>query len=338
MRVLVTGGGGFVGRYVAERLLGRGYAVRSFGRSPQPELAAFGVEVYGGDLADAAAVAKAVSGVDAVFHVAAKAGVWGSWESYFEPNVRGSRNVVAACRAQGVERLVYTSTPSVVFNRKSHRGVDESQPYGRGWLCPYAHTKAIAERETLAADSASLRVCALRPHLVFGPGDPHLLPRVVESVLAGRLQIVGRGDNRVDVAYVEDVADAHLRAFDGLAEGRGAGKAYFISQGEPVALWPWLNDILSRLGHPPLERRIPFPLAYAAGAMAEVAWRMLRRGGEPPLTRFVATELATDHFFDISAAREDLGFVPQTEMDVALQSTVSDLVKRGYGFGEGDTG
>jgi len=331
MRILVTGGGGFVGRYVVERLLERGDRVRSFGRSPQPELAARGVEVHCGDLADAAAVEEAVAGVGAVFHVAAKAGVWGDWDGYFEANVRGSRNVVAACRRQGVGRLVHTSTPSVIFNRKSHRGADESQPYGRRWLCPYAHTKAIAERETLAANSDSLRVCALRPHLVFGPGDPHLLPRVVESVLAGRLKIVGDGANRVDVAYVEDVADAHLRAFDGLSEGRGAGRAYFISQGRPVALWPWLNDILERLGHPPLERRIPFPLGYAAGAVAETAWRVFRLRGEPPLTRFVATELATDHYFDISAARRDFGFVPVTEMEAALRATVKDLIKRGYG-------
>ena len=227
MNILVTGGGGFVGGYVVERLLQRGYSVRSLGRSPQPQLAAKGVEVVCGDLTDAAVVTAACEGVDAVFHVAARAGVWGSWESYYGPNVIGTRNVVNACRAQGVGRLVYTSTPSVVFNRQAISGGDESLPYGRDWLCHYAHTKAIAEEEALAANGEALKVVALRPHLIFGPGDPHLLPRVIESAPAGRLKIVGDGASRVDVSYVGNVADAHLNAFDALQSGRGAGQRLF---------------------------------------------------------------------------------------------------------------
>jgi len=229
MHILVTGGGGFVGGYVVDLLLERGYAVRSLGRSPQPALAAKGVEVCCGDIADARAVGAAVQGVDAVFHVAAKAGVWGSWESYYRANVVGTQNVVEACRRHGVGRLVHTSTPSVVFNRQPFTGQGNELPYGSNWLCHYAHTKAIAEQAALAVNTESLRVVALRPHLVFGPGDPHLLPRVVASVKAGRLKIVGNGRNRVDVSFVQDVAAAHLAAFDALAAGRGAGQAYFIS-------------------------------------------------------------------------------------------------------------
>ncbi|MFW5874249.1 MAG: NAD-dependent epimerase/dehydratase family protein, partial [Verrucomicrobiota bacterium] len=332
MKVLVTGGGGFVGGYVVDALLARGDAVRSFGRSPQPHLEARGVEVVCGDLGDAEAVAAACAGVDAVIHVAAKAGVWGSRESYFRPNVLGSRHVVQACRRHGIGRLVHTSTPSVVFNRKAHSGADESQPYGRDWLCHYAATKAQAERETLAAGSDRLRVCALRPHLVFGPGDPHLLPRVIGSAVSGRLKIVGGGGNRVDVSYVEDVAAAHLNALDALDGGAPAnGRAYFISQGESVELWPWLNGILKALGHRPLERRIPLPLAYAAGALAETAWALLDKSGEPPITRFVAVELAKDHYFRIDAARRDLGYRPWTSMEAALDATVRDLARRGFG-------
>jgi nucleoside-diphosphate-sugar epimerase len=330
MKILVTGGGGFVGGYVIERLLARGYAVRSIGRSSQPQLEAQGVEVVCGDLTDVAAVSAACEGVDAVFHVAARAGVWGSWESYYQPNVIGTRNVVAACQQQGVGRLIYTSTPSVVFTGQPIRGGDESLPYGKNWLCHYAHTKAIAEAEALAANSESLKIVALRPHLIFGPGDPHLLPRVIESVQAGRLKIIGDGKSRVDVSYVGNVADAHLDAFDALAAGTGAGQAYFISQGESVELWPWVNSILAGLGHAPLTKRVPLPVAYAVGALCEGLWKVLGRRNEPPITRFVAVELAKDHYFDISAARRDLGYLANTPMAEALNQTILDLKTRGF--------
>lgn len=330
MKILVTGGGGFVGGYIVERLLARGYAVRSIGRSPQPELVAKGVEVVCGDLTDATAVSAACEGVDTVFHVAARAGVWGSWESFYRPNVIGTRNVLSACRKWQVKRLVYTSTPSVVFNGDSIRGGDESLPYGKNWLCHYAETKALAEQEALAANSEKLQVVALRPHLIFGPGDPHLLPRVVESVKAGRLRIVGDGSAKVDVSYVGNVADAHLDAFDALERGKGAGQAYFISQGEPVDLWPWLNSILEGLGQPPLTQKIPLPLAYGIGALCEGAWKVLRRRTDPPITRFVAVELAKDHYFDINKAQHELGYRPRVPMNEALKLTIQDLIRRHY--------
>ena len=330
MKILVTGGGGFVGGYIVERLLARGYAVRSIGRSPQPKLVAKGVEVMCGDLTDATAVSAACEGVDAVFHVAARAGVWGSWESFYGPNVIGTRNVLSACRKWQVKRLVYTSTPSVVFNGDSIRGGDESLPYGKNWLCHYAETKALAEQEALAANSEKLQVVALRPHLIFGPGDPHLLPRVVESVKAGRLRIVGDGSAKVDVSYVGNVADAHLDAFDALERGKGAGQAYFISQGEPVDLWPWLNSILEGLGQPPLTQKIPLPLAYGIGALCEGAWKVLRRRTDPPITRFVAVELAKDHYFDIRKAQHVLGYQPRVPMNEALKLTIQDLIRRHY--------
>lgn len=330
MKILVTGGGGFVGGYIVERLLARGYAVRSIGRSPQPELVAKGVEVVCGDLTDATAVSAACEGVDTVFHVAARAGVWGSWESFYRPNVIGTRNVLSACRKWQVKRLVYTSTPSVVFNGDSIRGGDESLPYGKNWLCHYAETKALAEQEALAANSEKLQVVALRPHLMFGPGDPHLLPRVVESVKVGRLRIVGDGSAKVDVSYVGNVADAHLDAFDALERGKGAGQAYFISQGEPVDLWPWLNSILEGLGQPPLTQKIPLPLAYGIGALCEGAWKVLRRRTDPPITRFVAVELAKDHYFDINKAQHELGYRPRVSMNEALKLTIQDLIRRHY--------
>ncbi len=330
MKVLVTGGGGFVGGYVVDLLLARGYSVRSFGRSPQAALEAKGVEVVRGDLASADDVRAACANMDAVFHVAAKAGVWGDWNSFYTANVVGTRNVVEACQAEGIRRLVYTSSPSVVFNGEPIRGGGSEMPYGRNWLCHYAHTKAIAEEVALGANSDEFRVVALRPHLIFGPGDPHLLPRVIESVKAGRLKIVGKGDNRVDVSYVEDVAAAHLNAFDALFSGNCAGKAYFISQGEPVELWSWLNQVLEGLGHPPLAKKIPLAAAYVAGAVAECVWKVLSKSGEPPITRFVAVELAKDHYFSVEEAYQELAYKPAVEMEAALQSTISDLKERGF--------
>ncbi|NBB78720.1 MAG: NAD-dependent epimerase/dehydratase family protein [Verrucomicrobia bacterium] len=330
MKILVTGGGGFVGQAIIRRLLARGDSVRSFGRSPQPELTASGVDVVCGDLADAAVVRGAAQGVDAVFHVAAKAGVWGSWESYHRPNVIGTRNVLAACHAEGVKRLVHTSTPSVVFNRKPIQGGGPGMPYGRNWLCHYAHTKAIAEKEALAANSETLRVVALRPHLVFGPGDPHLLPRVLQSIQVGRLKIVGDGRNRVDVSYIEDVAAAHVSALEALVSDTCAGKAYFVSQGEPVQLWPWLNQILEGLGKPALTKRIPLPLAYVAGGVAEGIWKLTGKAGEPPITRFVAVELAKDHYFDIEPTYRDIGYRPEWTTDFALKATIEDLRIKGF--------
>lgn len=330
MRVLVTGGGGFLGREIVNRLLERGYSVRSIGRTEQPDLVALGVEAIACDLLDEEALRSACRGMDAVFHVAAKAGVWGSWQSFYQPNFIGTRNVVEACLSEGVRRLVYTSTPSVVFNRMSICDGDESLSYGASGLSHYARSKALAEAVILGADCSELRTVALRPHLIFGPGDPHLLPRVIERAKAGRLRIVGDGQNRVDVTYVGNAADAHLNALDALDKGQASGRAYFVSQGEPVMLWPWLNGILEELGHSPLVRKIPLGTALFLGGLCESIWKLLGRADDPPMTRFVAEQMAKDHFFDISAARNELGYSPETPMPVALERTIADLKQRGF--------
>jgi nucleoside-diphosphate-sugar epimerase len=327
MRILVTGGGGFLGQEVIRQLLARGGQVRSFGRGPQPKLAAQGVDVFTGDLADAAAVEKAVAGCDAVIHTAAKAGVWGAWESYYQPNVLGTQNVLGAMRRQGVSRLVHTSTPSVVFNGASQAGVDETQPLGTNFPCHYPHTKALAEKAALAAhDGEKLRVIALRPHLIWGAGDPHLVPRILAR--AHKLRIVGDGRNRVDLTHVRHAAQAHLLALDALSTPRHAagGRAYFISDGAPVVLWAWINTLLEKLGRPPVTKQISLATAKKAGAVLEFCWRALPLlPGEPPMTRFVATELAKDHWYSIAAARRDLGYAPKADVSAEMDELVLSL-------------
>lgn len=324
--MLVTGGAGFLGRYVVAALIKRGDQVSSFQRSAAPDLEADGVDVKLGSLTDAASVASAIRGQDAVIHVAAKAGVWGRREDFEAINVQGTRNVVDGCRAAGVRWLVHTSTPSVVFSGQPFSGADESLPYGQNWLCHYAESKAQAECDALAAHGQGLSVCALRPHLIWGVGDPHLLPRVIARARAGRLKIIGNGTNRVDLTHVRNAADAHLQALDALREDRCGGKAYFLSQGEPVVLWEWINGLLHRLHLPPVQKRIGFAGAYRIGFLAECIWAGLRLPGEPPMTRFVATELAKDHWFSIDAARKDLGFCPERHpTDSALVEYVASL-------------
>jgi len=276
------------------------------------------VRLVRASLEDAGAVETACAGVATVFHVAAKVGVWGRYQDFYRTNVEGTRNVLEACRRQGVGRLVYTSTPSVVYTGEALAGADESLPLTTACPSPYPLTKAIAEREVRAAHSPGLRTLALRPHLIWGVGDPHLIPRLVERARAGRLRIVGSGQNRVDLVHVENAVDAQLAGEAALAGSVAGGKAYFITNGEPVVLWEWINQLLAALGEPRVSRRLSLGSARALGLVCEAAWRLLPLKGEPPLTRFVATELAKDHWFDITAARRDLGYFPRISMAAGL--------------------
>lgn len=324
MRALVTGGGGFMGKALVEQLRARGDDVRVLARGDHPAVRALGAETIRGDVADAATVRAAARGVDVVFHVAAKAGMWGRAADYEAVNVVGTQNVIDACLAEGVGRLVHTSSPSVTFDGGDHAGADESLPYPSTFLFHYPRTKAEAERRVLAANGASLRTTAIRPHLIYGPGDPHILPRLVARAKSGRLRIVGDGTNKVDMTYVDNAAHAHVLAADALARDASpaAGKAYFVSDGEPVSPWEWLNGILSRVGVPPVRRRVSARAAFVVGAACEAVWATLRLRGDPPMTRFVAAELATSHWFDVGAARRDLGYAPIVRAAEGTERTV----------------
>ncbi|QXE88495.1 NAD-dependent epimerase/dehydratase family protein [Geomonas nitrogeniifigens] len=320
MRALVTGGGGFLGSAIVRQLRARGDEVVSFSRGEYPELASLGVEQYRGDLADLNAVVQAAQGCDTVFHVAAKAGIWGSFQEYYLANVVGTENVIAACRILGIRRLVYTGSPSVVFDGSDVEGGDESLPYPAHFEAHYPHSKALAEKAVLAANSRTLSTVSLRPHLIWGPGDNHLVPRIVAKGRAGALRRIGTRTCLVDTVFVDNAAEAHLNAADRLCpDAPLAGKAYFISNGEPIPLWDMVNAILGAAGVPPVNRTVPAGVAYAVGVACEVAWKTLKLSGEPPLTRFVAKELATSHWFDISAARRDLGYSPRISTQEGLK-------------------
>lgn len=319
MRALVTGGGGFLGGAVVRQLVARGDAVRSFTRTRYPWLDDIGVEQALGDLADREAVAKAAGGCNVVFHVAAKAGVWGRYADYHAVNVVGTENVIAACRSAGVGRLVYTSTPSVVYAGPVEGG-NESLPYPKHYDAAYPQTKAVAERAVLAANGPDLATVALRPHLIWGPGDPHLIPRVIARAKAGKLRRVGTGPVIVDVTYVDNAADAHVLAADRLAPGSPvAGKAYFITNGEPTDLWAFIDRVLADAGLPPVTKSVSAWKARLAGRVLETVYRILRLPGEPAMTRFVAGQLSTPHWFDISEAKRDLGYEPRVSVEEGLK-------------------
>lgn len=320
MKALVTGGGGFLGKAIVRLLRARGDAVRSFSRTPHPELAALGVEHCCGELHDPVAVDAAVAGCDIVYHVAAKAGIWGPYAEFYQANVVGTQNVIAACRRHGVRHLVYTSSPSVVFDGSDMEGVDESVPYPRHFHAPYPQTKAAAEILVLRSNSPELATVALRPHLIWGPEDNHLVPRILARGRQGALRRIGTRPCLIDTIYIDNAAAAHLLAADALAIGsQVAGRAYFLSQGEPIPLWEMVNRILAAGGLPPVTRTISPRLAYAIGWTLEKSYAALRISSEPRMTRFVARELSTAHWFDISAARRDFGYQPLVSLDAGME-------------------
>ena len=331
----VTGAGGFLGKAICLRLLAAGIKVTGFARGHYPELEALGVVMLQGDLVNKDLLQQAMQGCDIVFHVASKAGVWGDRDSYFCPNVKGAANVIAACKALKIDKLVYTSTPSVTFAGQDESGIDESTPYATRFLNHYAHSKAIAEKMMLDANQVgdmplenpdvtqvssqvttqatapyALKTVALRPHLIWGPGDPHLVPRVLSRGRLGKLKLVGREDKLVDTIYIDNAAYAHVLAALELCQAKPKcqGKAYFLSNDEPITMAEMINLILACDALPPVTKRVPQSVAYVVGAVLESVHYLLKKQEEPMMTRFVARQLSCSHYFDISAAKRDLGY------------------------------
>jgi nucleoside-diphosphate-sugar epimerase len=330
MKALVTGGGGFLGLYITEQLIARGDDVLVFCRGDYPRLHELGVEIQRGDIRDKEAVAAACSGCDVVFHTAAIPGVWGPWSLYYEINTVGTEHVIAGCQQQGVQKLVYTSSPSVVFGNAPHEAADETLPYPTEYACHYPHTKALAEKAVLAANGErGLATCALRPHLIWGPRDNHLVPRLIQRARSGRLRRVGAGNNLVSMTYVENTAHAHLQAADALAaESAVAGQAYFINEPEPVNLWQWIDQLLALVDLPPVKRSVSTKMAFRIGGALEKLYRLLRLSGEPAMTRFLAAQLSSSHYYSTEKARRDFGYAPQVTFQEGMQRLQRDLVSK----------
>ena len=325
MKALVTGGGGFIGRYVVKKLLDRGDRVRILGRKNYPDFQKLGVEIVQADLRQNQAVEKACRGMDCVFHIGSLTGIWGKRRDFYQTNVMGTRHIISGCHKHGVPKLIYTSSPSVVYDQGDQINIDETTPYPKKYLCPYPETKAIAEQLVLGAnDNQKLATTALRPHLVIGPGDTNLIPRLLDRAKRGKLMIVGDGTNRVDLTYVENVAHAHLLAADKLIPHSPiAGEAFFISQGEPVILWEWINRLLEKMDIPKITKSISLAKAKKIGRLIEIVYHILHLQKDPPMTRFVASQLGTSHYFNISKAKKYLGYTPI----ISLKEGVDILVK-----------
>jgi nucleoside-diphosphate-sugar epimerase len=311
-RVLVTGGGGFLGSALAAMARQRGLSVRSLSRRFYPHLQALGVEQIQGDISEASIVERAVKGCQTVFHTAAKAGLWGRERDYERVNVQGTRNVIAACRSSGARRIIFSSSPSVVFNGRAMEGADENSPYPDQYDAAYPRTKALAEQLIVESDDALLATVSIRPHLIWGPGDNNLLPRIISRAESGRLRRIGGGEPRIDPIYIENAATAHFLAADKLEPGSPiAGKIYFVTQGEIIPLWEMIDRLLHAAGIAPVTRSISRPLAIATAGLLELGYCLTRASSEPPLTRFLVRQLSTTHWFNIDAARRDLGYEPE---------------------------
>ena len=326
-RALVTGAGGFLGQYIVEQLIARGDEVVAFSRGDYPQLKELGAHCIRGDLRDAKAVHNACENVDVIYHTAALAGIWGPWREFHGINTLGTQHIVQAALDHGITKLVYTSSPSVTFDGTDQVNVDESAPYPEKWLCHYPHTKAIAERHVLESNGQnSLLTCSLRPHLIWGPRDRHLIPRLLARARSGRLRRVGDGTNLVDMIYVENAAQAHLQAADAMTPGAPVcGRAYFLSQGEPVSCWQWIDEILALANLGPIKKSISLPAARRVGAVLEGIWWLFRLPGEPPMTRFLAGQLATSHYFDISRAKADFGYEATISTEEGMRRLAEEI-------------
>lgn len=324
--VLVTGGGGFVGTTLVRQLLAKDCTVVVAGRHDYSHVNELGARCLVGNITDKEFTDKICSDVDTVFHTAAKAGIWGDWQEYKSTNIDGTHNIVASCKKNKVPRLIYTSTPSVVFDRKNIEAGDESLSYTDRFLCNYSKSKVAAEKHILSSNDSNLRTCAIRPHLIWGPGDPHLIPRLIERGKEGVLKIVGSGSNLVDITYVDNVAHAHILAAESLCRsGISAGQAYFIGQEQPVSLWLWINQLFKELGIPQLTKKVPFGIAYLAGGVLEMYHRILGKSKEPVMTRFLALQLSRSHYFSHEKAKRDLGYQPIISLEEGKERLLASM-------------
>lgn len=319
MKILVTGGGGFLGSSICRQLAAQGHQVVAFQRSVAEHLLEHGILSKQGSITSLDDLRDAAAGCEAIIHTAGKAGVWGNPDDYHRINVDGTANVIRICRELAIPILVHTSSPSIVHSGGDVSGADESLPIADHFTAPYPESKALAEKLVIAAHSDDLKTVALRPHLIWGPGDPHILPRLTAKARGGRLALPGP-EKIIDTIFVENAAQAHLNALQELAgDARCAGKAYFVTNNEPLPQGEIIQRLLAAIGIEVTIRAVPVAVAKTAGSICETAWRILRLDSEPPVTRFSVEQLATAHWFDTRAAQRDFGYSPAITIEQGLR-------------------
>jgi nucleoside-diphosphate-sugar epimerase len=324
MNMFVTGATGFLGRELIEQLVEEKFRIKALTRdvvSGFPQ----GVVAVRGSLWDIEEWEAELKDIDCVFHVASKVGYWGEAKEYYRTNVSATRTLLDACRRYDVKRMIYTSSPSVVFDGGAIVQGDESLPYAKNFLNAYQATKAEAERNVLAANAGGFTTCALRPHMIWGIGDKHLLPRLLSQAKAGKLRIIGEGKNEVSVCHVRNAAHAHVIASKSDNIG---GKAYFVNDPVPVLLWEWIQEILRGVGYGQKLGRVPAALAYQAGSLLELAHKLLGIKNEPLLTRYTAALLGISHSFSIKNAKNDFRYDSIVEPRDGVQEVIHHFKSR----------
>ena len=321
MKILVTGATGFLGYHICELLLNEGHEVYNFSRSISNELNELGVKTIQGDLQNSSDIKKALNGIEAIFNTASKVGMWGKWEDFYNINYLGTKNLVDEAKEQGIKVLVHTSTPSVVFGMDSIENGDETLPYPNEYLSLYAKSKSLGEEYVLKSSSDTFKVCSIRPHLIYGKRDKNIIPRLVEARKKNKLKIIGDGSNIVDIIHVSNAAHAHIDAFkELLGDSKNNGKAYFIGQESPVILWDFINRILSKKNLPPVKKQISVRTSYIIGYIVEIFLKAFKIYNiHPPMTRFVALQLGTSHFFSHASAKEDFGYKIRVTIEESLE-------------------
>lgn len=319
MKVFVTGGGGFLGNAIVQQLVQEGFEVVSYSRNHHKALDKPGIIHCLGNVADYEKLKTAMQGCEAVFHIAAKTGIWGNYASFYEANVTGTENIIKVCIELGIPHLVYTSSASVVYHGNSE-GKDEGLSYPKKYYAPYPQTKAIAEQTVLMANGPKLVTCALRPHLVWGPGDTHFLTRLKTRRRKDQLSLLGNKQYLIDTIYIDNAVSAHLQILKKMQTNPGpvAGKAFFISQDEPISIRSFTNRLLDTMGLAPVNKTMSPGFALFAGWLSQNVYSLFDIRKEPVLTVFLARQLSSSHWYDISAAKRDFGFIPAVSIDEGM--------------------
>jgi nucleoside-diphosphate-sugar epimerase len=332
-RVLLTGATGFVGTALSSRLLELGAHVVCVSRT-QRESQHARVEWFNGDVEDTDAMLRATRGVDAVFHVGGMVGHYGLRASYLRANVLGTQNILAGARKNGVRSLVFTSTPSVIADGTPHFDVDETHPYSRRYQSPYSESKALAEQDVLRANGPDLGTVAIRPHMIWGPGPSHWVGGVRKLSRKGMLYQMGKGTNRVGMTYMDDCVAAHIAALHALESDKAVGgRAFFIHGGSPVSLWQWVRDLTAALSLPSIRGTLPTGLMKVAAGVCDGLVVASRGSLHFPISRYLMTEMTTDHYSCIDAARKNLGYEPKISVAgglarLAEAERIAGLVQR----------